>query len=177
MYEGLPTAEKYRGMNPYVAAVQLIHEAGVDNVFVGDNQASVFQKTSVPKKFRGTWYGYDYNNRLKGFKITSTKIVLAGYTEAGVKTRTYKYTEPAHVSYADYNSHQLIKSKGNRMLMSYPNGETAVAYVTGNHKKLYVGINMWVDTYYKSKSAAKKNHQADKSRSIMLKLSKLVWGY
>lgn len=139
--------------------------------------ASVFQKTSVPKKFRGTWYGYDYNNKLKGFKITSTKIVLAGYAEAGVKTRTYKYTEPAHMSHADYDSHQLIKSKGNRMLMSYPNGETAVAYVTGNHKKLYVGINMWVDTYYKSKSAAKKNHQADKSRSRMLKLSKLVWGY
>lgn len=137
--------------------------------------ASVFQKTSVPKKFRGTWYGYDYNNRLKGFKITSTKIVLAGYAEAGVKTRTYKYTEPAHMSHADYNSHQLIKSKGNRMVMSYPNGETAAAYVTGNRKKLYVGINMWVDTYYKSKAAAKKNHQADKKRSRAFKLYKLVW--
>lgn len=41
MYEGLPTAEKHREMNPYVAAVQLIHEAGVDNVFIGDSQASV----------------------------------------------------------------------------------------------------------------------------------------
>lgn len=41
MYEGLPTVEKHRGMNPYVAAVQLIHEAGVDNVFIGDSQASV----------------------------------------------------------------------------------------------------------------------------------------
>lgn len=79
------------------------------------------------------------------------------------------------MSHADYNSHQLIKSKGNRMLMSYPNGETAAAYVTGNRKKLYVGINMWVDTYYKSKSAAKKNHQADKKRSRAFKLYKLVW--
>ena len=41
MYDGLPTAEKHRGMNPYVAAAQLIYEAGVDNVFVGDSQASV----------------------------------------------------------------------------------------------------------------------------------------
>lgn len=139
--------------------------------------ASVFQKTSVPKKFRGTWYGYDYNNKLKGFKITSTKIVLAGYAEAGVKTRTYKYTEPAHMSHADYNSHQLIKSKGNRMLMSYPNGETAVAYVTGNHKKLYVGIDTWVDTYYKSRSAARRNHKADRNRNRMLELSRLVWGF
>lgn len=162
-------------MNPYVAAVQLIHEAGVDNVFVGDNQASVFQKISVPKKFRGTWYGYDYNNRLKGFKITSTKIVLAGYAEAGVKTRTYKYTNPTHNSHADYVSHQLIKSNGNRMKMSYPNGQTSAAYLTGNRKKLHVGIDTWVDAYYKSKSAAKKNHQTDKKRSRAFKFYKLVW--
>ena len=137
--------------------------------------ASVFQKTSVPKKFRGTWYGYDYNKKLKAFKITSSRIVLAGYAEAGMKTRTYKYTERAHMSHADYNSHQLIKSKGSRMLMSYPNGETAAAYVVGNRKKLYVGINMWVDTYYKSKAAAKKNHQADSKRSRSFALYKLVW--
>ena len=37
--------------------------------------ASVFQKTTVPKKFRGTWYGYDYQKKLKAFKITSSKIV------------------------------------------------------------------------------------------------------
>lgn len=67
--------------------------------------ASVFQKVLVPKKFRGTWYGYDYSNKLKAFKITSSKIVLPGYAEAGVKTRTYKYTDRAHNSHADYNSH------------------------------------------------------------------------
>ena len=27
--------------------------------------ASVFQKTTVPKKFRCTWYGYDYQKKLK----------------------------------------------------------------------------------------------------------------
>lgn len=61
------------------------------------------------------------------------------------------------------------------MLMSYPNGETAAAYVTNNRKKLYVGIDTWVDTYYKSKTAAKKNRQADRKRSRTLKLSRLVW--
>ena len=94
-----------------------------------------------------------------------------------MKTRTYKYTEPAHMSHADYDSHQLIKSKGNRMLMSYPNGETAAAYVTGNRKKLYVGIDTWVDTYYKSRSAARRNHKADRNRNRMLELSRLVWGF
>lgn len=137
--------------------------------------ASVFQKTSVPKKFRGMWYGYDYHKKLKAFKITSSKIVLAGYADTGVKTRTYKYTNRAHNSHADYASHQLINSNGNRMLMSYPNGENAAAYVTSNRKKLYVGINTWVDTYYKSKAAARKNYQADRKRSRGAKLFKLVW--
>lgn len=41
LYEGLPTVEKQRTMNPYVAAVQLIHEANVDDVFIGDSQASI----------------------------------------------------------------------------------------------------------------------------------------
>lgn len=139
--------------------------------------ASVFQKTSVPKKFRGTWYGYDYHKKLKAFKITRSRIVLSGYAETGVKTRTYKYTNRAHNSHADYASHQLIKSNGNRMQMSYPSGETAAAYVTGNRKKLYVGIDTWVDTYYKSKSAARRNHKADKNRNRILKLSKLIWQY
>ena len=89
--------------------------------------ASVFQKTTVPKKFRGTWYGYDYQKKLKPFKITSSKIVLAGYSDAGMKTRTYKYTKRSHNSHADYSSHQLIKCRGNRMLMSYPMRENAAA--------------------------------------------------
>lgn len=41
MYEGLPTVEKHRATNPYVAAVELIHEAQVDNIFIGDSEASV----------------------------------------------------------------------------------------------------------------------------------------
>lgn len=39
--EGLPTVEKHRGVLPYVAAVELIHEANVDDVFIGDSQASI----------------------------------------------------------------------------------------------------------------------------------------
>ena len=58
------------------------------------------------------------------------------------------------------------------MLMSYPMGETAAAYVTSNRKKLYVGIDTWVDTYYKSKAAAKKNHRADSKRRRVVKLFK-----
>lgn len=41
LYEGLPTVEKHRTMNPYVAAVELIHECGVDDVFIGDSQAAI----------------------------------------------------------------------------------------------------------------------------------------
>lgn len=36
LYAGLPSVERHRGMNPYVAAVELIHEAQVDDIFVGD---------------------------------------------------------------------------------------------------------------------------------------------
>src|SRR5699024_11721520 len=38
---GLPTVEKHRGVSPYVAAVELIHEANVDDVFIGDSKASI----------------------------------------------------------------------------------------------------------------------------------------
>ena len=41
IYEGLPTVERHRGMNPYVAAIELLHEAKVDNVFIGDSEATV----------------------------------------------------------------------------------------------------------------------------------------
>ena len=41
LYEGLPTVEKHRGVSPYVAAVELIHEANVDDVFIGDSKASI----------------------------------------------------------------------------------------------------------------------------------------
>lgn len=41
LYEGLPTVEKQRAMNPYVAAVQLMHDAKVDNVVIGDNEATI----------------------------------------------------------------------------------------------------------------------------------------
>lgn len=43
LYEGLPTVEQHRGLLPYVAAVELIHEANVDDVFIGDSEASIKQ--------------------------------------------------------------------------------------------------------------------------------------
>ena len=41
IYEGLPTVERHRGMNPSIAAIELLHEAKVDNVFIGDSEATV----------------------------------------------------------------------------------------------------------------------------------------
>lgn len=149
----------------------------INNYQSNNVDAAVFQKINVPKKFRGTWYGYTYNNKLKAFKITRTHINVAGYGDSNNKARTYKYTKKAHnYQYKNpntYSSHQLIKPKGNRMFMSYPMGENSAAYVTRNRKKLYVGVDTWVDTYYKSKSAARKHHKADKNNSRILNL---VWG-
>lgn len=39
MYEGLPTVERHRSMNPYVSAVQLIQECGMSDIFIGDSIA------------------------------------------------------------------------------------------------------------------------------------------
>lgn len=41
LYEGLPTVEKHRTMNPYVAAIELIHDCGMKDIFIGDSQASI----------------------------------------------------------------------------------------------------------------------------------------
>lgn len=139
--------------------------------------ASVFQKTTVPKKFRGTWYRYWGNGKVKPFKITRTEINLDGCADG--KGGVYKYTKRAYnakVSSTVSSSHQLISSKGNRIRMSYPRSETTAAYVTNNRKKLYVFVTTWPNTYYKSKSAARKNYKADRSMSRRNKLSKLVWG-
>lgn len=43
LYAGLPTVEGQRGLIPYVAAVQLMHQANVDDVFVGDSRAAIEQ--------------------------------------------------------------------------------------------------------------------------------------
>ena len=132
----------------------------------------------MPKKFRGTWYRYWGNGKVKPFKITRTEINLDGCADGG-KARNYKFTKWAYnakVSSKVYSSHQLISSKGNRIRMSYPRSETTAAYVTNNRKKLYVFVTTWSNTYYKSKSAARKNYKADRSMSRRNKLSKLVWG-
>ena len=136
--------------------------------------ASVFQKTSVPKKFRGTWYYYVGNGKVKAYKITRTKINLAGCADG--KGGVYKYTKRAYNAKSG-SSHLLIKTKGNRMWICSPHGQTSAAYVTGDRKKLYVVVDTWVDTYFKSKSAARKNWKADRSMSRRNQLSKLVWEY
>lgn len=47
LYEGLPTVERHRTMNPYVAAVELIHEANVDDAFIGDSEASISSLANI----------------------------------------------------------------------------------------------------------------------------------
>lgn len=136
--------------------------------------ASVFQKTAVPKKFCGTWYRYWGNGKVKPFKITRTEINLDGCADG--KGEVYKYTKRAYNAKSD-SSHLLIKTKGNRMWICSPHGQTSAAYVTGDRKKLYVVVDTWVDTYFKSKSAARKNYKADRSMSRRKRLSKLVWEY
>lgn len=39
LYEGLPTVEKHRQCNPYVAAVELIHDCGITDILIGDSKA------------------------------------------------------------------------------------------------------------------------------------------
>lgn len=41
LYEGLPTVEKHRTMNPYVAAVELMHDCGIKDILIGDSKASI----------------------------------------------------------------------------------------------------------------------------------------
>ncbi len=41
LYEGLPTIEKHRIMNPFVASVELIHKCHVKDIFIGDSKASI----------------------------------------------------------------------------------------------------------------------------------------
>ncbi|MGN8864874.1 hypothetical protein ACTND0_04150 [Lactobacillus amylovorus] len=133
--------------------------------------ASVFQKTTVPKKFRGTWYGCWGNGKVQPFKITRTEINLAGCADG--KGGVYKYTKRAYN--AKGSSHLLIRTKGNRMWICAPHGQTSTAYVTNSRKNLYVFVTTWPNTYSKSKSAAKRNYKADKTISRRNQLSKLVW--
>lgn len=39
LYEGLPTLEKHRTVHPYVAAVELIEEFGIQDILIGDSEA------------------------------------------------------------------------------------------------------------------------------------------
>lgn len=41
LYEGLPTVEKHRTMHPYVAAVELMNDCGISDIFIGDSKAKI----------------------------------------------------------------------------------------------------------------------------------------
>lgn len=112
-----------------------------------------------------SWYNCWGNEKVQPFKITRTEINLAGCTDGGVNILN------------EHIMHLLIRTKGNRMWICAPHGQTSTAYVTNSRKNLYVVVDTWVDTYYKSKSAARKNYKADRSMSRRNQLSKLVWEY
>ncbi|MDN6731383.1 MAG: MupG family TIM beta-alpha barrel fold protein, partial [Atopostipes suicloacalis] len=39
LYEGLPTLEKHRKVHPYIAAVELMEDYGIDDILIGDSKA------------------------------------------------------------------------------------------------------------------------------------------
>lgn len=41
LYEGLPTLEKHRGLNPFVASVELMNKYGITEIMVGDSKAKI----------------------------------------------------------------------------------------------------------------------------------------
>lgn len=47
LYEGLPTLECHRTKNPLCAAVELIHDCGIKDVFIGDSKASIHTLKSI----------------------------------------------------------------------------------------------------------------------------------
>lgn len=85
LYEGLPTIEKHRTMNPYVAAVELLHNCGVKDIFIGDSKASIvtlkYIKDYMDKKvmhikcFLEKEYEYLYEQKIKIRKDQSDNII------------------------------------------------------------------------------------------------------
>lgn len=51
-YEGLPTLEEHRGVNPYIAMLQMIEEYYVDDVIVGDSKAKLSSLTRMSKLYQ-----------------------------------------------------------------------------------------------------------------------------
>lgn len=85
LYEGLPTVEKHRYVNPYVAAVELMHDCLIDDIFIGDSEASLdtlkniqtYQDTKkmTIKCFLEKGYDYLYNQKIKVRKDQSEYLV------------------------------------------------------------------------------------------------------
>ena len=85
LFEGLPTVEKHRYVNPYVAAVELMHDCQIDDIFIGDSEASLdtlkniqaYQETKKMniKCFLEKEYDYLYNQEIKVRKDQSEYLV------------------------------------------------------------------------------------------------------
>lgn len=85
LYEGLPTVEKHRTMNPYVAAIELIHDCGMKDIFIGDSQASVTTLKNISAYMEHKLmhipchlekqYEYLYDQKIKVRKDQSEKII------------------------------------------------------------------------------------------------------
>lgn len=116
--------------------------------------ASTLKTTTVPKKFRGTWYLATSRKKATAYKITSTRIKLDG-----VNARVYKYSSKAyHATSLSVPSKVLISSLGNTMYFYYIGGHIYPIQLSKNHASIKVIAGL-PTTYYKSKSQALKHYR------------------
>ncbi|QNQ82323.1 hypothetical protein FP435_03455 [Lactobacillus sp. PV037] len=137
-----------------IALLVFIGVVGVsDKVNVKSAQASVLKTTTVPKRFRGTWYLATSRKKVHAYKINSTRIKLDG-----VNARVYKYSSKAYrATSLSIPSKVLISSKGNTLTFYYIGGRIYPLNLSSNHQSLRDASAM--QTYYKSKSAALKHYR------------------
>lgn len=127
-------------------------------LFLGINsqstQAATLQKTSVPSRFRGTWYLATSKKKVKKYHITKTHINLDGMENP----RVYKYTSKAYRKIKlSTPKRVLIKVKKNTLTYYYIGGRIYPVTLSSSHKTLKDKTAM--HTYYRSKSAALKHYR------------------
>lgn len=117
-------------------------------------QAATLQKTTIPSRFRGTWYLATSKKKVKKYHITKTNINLDGMDNP----RVYKYTAKAYRSVKLSTPKKvLIKVKKNKLTYYYIGGRIYPVTLSSNHKTLSDKSSM--HTYYRSKSAALKHYK------------------
>lgn len=137
-------------------------------------KAATFIRTNVPAKYRGTWYVKRISDgKLATYKISKSQINLTCLS-AKKNTKTYKYTNKAHSTILkDPMKYQLIDKSKNYLLVTIPTGQSIGLLTSNKNKVMYVSYGQGIESYYKSKTAAKKNYKRDITRAYMKKINKL----